>query len=182
MTKPFIVVGDSTSHGGKVIQGAPTTDIDGKAIARVGDKVTCPKKGCHSPTTIVTSGDVTILIDGKPVALHGDKTACGATLISSQVGTNSDPNGGSAVDSTFSSMSVNKASSLNAHDEEILEQWFSLEDEDGNPVSGYCYDLYKDNELHTHSSSYDGGNTSSIKGEANLTVVTWLKNDSAGKA
>jgi len=86
MGKPIILMGDKTDHGGVVIEGAPNSDIDGKRIARVGDKVTCPKKGCHSPTVIV-SGDPTCLMDDKPVARHGDKTACGATLIATQQNT-----------------------------------------------------------------------------------------------
>lgn len=83
MEKPFILLGDSTDHGGKVIEGSPQSLVDGKPIARVGDKVTCPSKG-HGGTTTIVTGDPTCLIDGKPAARHGDKTACGAILIASQ--------------------------------------------------------------------------------------------------
>lgn len=86
MSRPFIVVGDKTDHGGVVVAGSPMTDVDGKPIARVGDKVTCPKKG-HGGTTVIAAGDPACIIDGAPAARHGDKTACGATLISSQVTT-----------------------------------------------------------------------------------------------
>lgn len=82
MARPIIVVGDATDHGGKVIKGAPTATINGIPIARVGDTVTCPKRG-HG-TTVIATGDANMLVDGKPVARHGDKTACGATLIASQ--------------------------------------------------------------------------------------------------
>jgi uncharacterized Zn-binding protein involved in type VI secretion len=88
MTRPLIVIGDSTSHGGKVVEGSPYTDTQGKQIARVGDKVTCPRRG-HGNTTIST-GDPTVIIDGKPAARHGDVTACGATLISTQFPTNTE--------------------------------------------------------------------------------------------
>ncbi|WP_292933624.1 PAAR domain-containing protein [Noviherbaspirillum sp.] len=88
MTRPFIVIGDSTDHGGKVVGGAATTDTHGKRIARVGDKVTCPKKG-HGGTTVIVSGDPTVIIDGSPAARHGDKTACGAVLIATQFPTGS---------------------------------------------------------------------------------------------
>lgn len=81
MSKPFIVLGDKTDHGGVVITASVETDIDGKKVARVGDKVSCPK--CKGVFPIV-SGDSTIIIDGQPVARHGDKTACGATLIAGQ--------------------------------------------------------------------------------------------------
>jgi len=83
MGRPFIVLGDKTDHGGEVVEASGVTDTHGKRLARVGDKVTCPKKG-HGGTTQIVSGDLTMIIDGKAAARHGDKTACGATLISSQ--------------------------------------------------------------------------------------------------
>jgi uncharacterized Zn-binding protein involved in type VI secretion len=83
LSVPVIVVGDRTDHGGFVIQGSPSSDHMGKPIARVGDKVTCPKHG-HGGTTTIVTGDPTNIIDGAAIARHGDKTACGATLISSQ--------------------------------------------------------------------------------------------------
>lgn len=81
--RPFIVVGDMTDHGGTVVGSTPTSDTHGKRLARVGDLVTCPKKG-HGGTTVIVTGDPTMIIDGKPAARHGDKCACGATLISTQ--------------------------------------------------------------------------------------------------
>lgn len=83
MTKPFILLGDKTDHGGVVVSASETSDCGGKGIARVGDQVTCPKKGHGSVTTIVT-GDATAIVDGRRAARHGDKTACGAILIASQ--------------------------------------------------------------------------------------------------
>jgi len=83
MSRPLILVGDKTDHGGVVITGTPSSDVGGKSIARVGDKVTCPQRG-HGHTTTIVSGDPNCLMDGQPVARHGDKTACGAVLIASQ--------------------------------------------------------------------------------------------------
>jgi uncharacterized Zn-binding protein involved in type VI secretion len=80
MTRPFVVLGDTTDHGGAVITAAGTSDIGGQAIACVGDKVRCPRHGI----TTITSGDSTVVIDGRPVARHGDKTECGATLVAAQ--------------------------------------------------------------------------------------------------
>lgn len=81
MARKIIVVGDATDHGGKVISGSPTQAIDGKAIARLGDNVACPKKG-HGVNAIV-EGDSGFLVNGIPVALEGHKTACGCALIGS---------------------------------------------------------------------------------------------------
>lgn len=43
MIRPFVVMGDKTSHGGTVISADFTSDIHGKYMARVGDMVVCPK-------------------------------------------------------------------------------------------------------------------------------------------
>lgn len=78
-SRMIIVVGDITNSGGRVITGSPQTDIDGKPIARVGDRATCPK--CKGMFPIV-SGDATFLVDGQPVARHGDYLACCCRLVS----------------------------------------------------------------------------------------------------
>ena len=86
LNQPFIVLGDRTSHGGTVISADFTGDINGKYLARVGDMVACPRKGCRGTFPIVT-GAPDMLSMGQAPARHGDKTACGATLISGQVTT-----------------------------------------------------------------------------------------------
>jgi uncharacterized Zn-binding protein involved in type VI secretion len=83
MGRPFIVLGDQTDHGGQVIEASGMSFIHGRRIARVGDKVTCPKRG-HGHTTVIVTGDPTMIVDGQPVARHGDQCACGAILIASQ--------------------------------------------------------------------------------------------------
>jgi len=92
MTRRFILVGDPTSHGGVVISGSPTDTIDGKAVARLNDLVSCPQhypdKRPHGVNKII-EGDADSLIGGVPVALEGHRTECGCTLIgtcSSSVG------------------------------------------------------------------------------------------------
>ncbi|MCW7538250.1 PAAR domain-containing protein [Aquabacterium sp. A7-Y] len=98
MGKPFIVLGDKTSHGGTVIGASAETDTHGALIARIGDMVSCPKKGCRGVFPIV-QGDASIVIDGSPAAYHGCKVACGATLIASQMLTTTEPSGGSGLGS-----------------------------------------------------------------------------------
>jgi uncharacterized Zn-binding protein involved in type VI secretion len=152
MGRPFIVMGDQTDHGGVVVGASGTTDTHGKRIARVGDQVTCPKKG-HG-TTVIVSGDPTMIIDGMPAARHGDKCACGATLISSQFvstlsnGGAANPHAASAAQAASVAhlaqpstprMDVDKASGLLAmsHD-----QFFVLTDElTGEPLSRWKYRL-----------------------------------------
>ncbi len=75
-----IRLNDPTSHGGVVTSASSTSQVLGIGVARVGDAVSCPKKG-HRNCTIV-QGDPEVVIDGVPVAFDGHMTSCGATLIS----------------------------------------------------------------------------------------------------
>ncbi|HFK2919730.1 TPA: PAAR domain-containing protein [Stenotrophomonas maltophilia] len=79
MARTLIVVGDATTGGGRVITGSPVTDIEGMAVARVGDKATCPKHQC---VATIVSGDITLTFEGQPVARHGDRLSCGCSLMS----------------------------------------------------------------------------------------------------
>lgn len=67
MSRIWIVQGDTTSSGGKVIGGSPFTDIDGFPVARIGDQATYPT---HKGVFPIIDGDPTTIIDGQPVALH----------------------------------------------------------------------------------------------------------------
>jgi len=74
-----ILIGDTTSHGGVVISGSPTTTVGGRPIARVGDMVTCPL--CKPHVFPIVEGLGTFTDNYMAVALHGHKTGCGATLM-----------------------------------------------------------------------------------------------------
>ncbi|CAB3649386.1 PAAR domain-containing protein [Achromobacter pestifer] len=72
--------GDRTSHGGVVATGDDTVMIFGQPMARLGDRVTCPKcAGQH----VIVEGSPGVSSDRR-TALEGMKTSCGATLIASQ--------------------------------------------------------------------------------------------------
>lgn len=81
MTRMWAVLGDMTSSGGQVVTASQFTDIDGKGVARVNDKATCPT---HKGTFAIVDGDPTTIIDGQPVALHGSKLSCGCTVLAVQ--------------------------------------------------------------------------------------------------
>ncbi|HAT34033.1 MAG TPA: hypothetical protein DCW29_25280 [Janthinobacterium sp.] len=75
--RKVIRLNDPTNHGGKVSSVAATHfTVGGIAVARVGDKITCPLHGNGT----ITEGDAHHTIDGIPVAYDGHKTSCGATL------------------------------------------------------------------------------------------------------
>lgn len=79
--KGVIRLGDSTSHGGKVLVASGTAFVNGVAVARQGDACICPVKG-HA-NCVIAEGDVLVLDGGIPVAFEGHRTSCGATLFSS---------------------------------------------------------------------------------------------------
>ena len=79
----YIVEGDTHSHGGRVLSGAPESRINGRAIARLNDPAICE---IHGQTHIAkVSGNATFA--GQQAACDGDQLACGAQLIASQSST-----------------------------------------------------------------------------------------------
>jgi uncharacterized Zn-binding protein involved in type VI secretion len=85
LSRPLIVLGDKTSHGGTVISADMTSDINGKYMARVNDNTVCPK--CKGTFAITTGASDMTDGAGNAYARHGDSTACGAKLLSAQVTT-----------------------------------------------------------------------------------------------
>jgi uncharacterized Zn-binding protein involved in type VI secretion len=79
----IIRLGDSTSHGGKVVKvAAEYYTVDGIPVAGLGDQCSCPIPG-HTDCKIA-EGNACHTIAGVPVAYEGHKTSCGAVLISGQ--------------------------------------------------------------------------------------------------
>jgi len=82
----FIVLGDTTTHGGTVIsawgQDGPTPmTIEGKPVACVGDKVICPK--CRGVHTILSGAEgPRVELHGRPIAREGDFVSDGSMLLS----------------------------------------------------------------------------------------------------
>lgn len=190
MGRPFIVLGDRTDHGGVVIEASMMSDTHGKGIARVGDQVTCPIPG-HGATVIV-SGDPTMIIDGKPAARHGDKCACGATLISGQVvstvgggggggGGNSQP--ATSAQHTKATATGVYAQPVDSHgDDEVIEQFYSLLDDQGHPIRGYRYDLFENGSVTVQSGDFSNGHTPTIQGDTGIDIVYWLNKSGTTKS
>ncbi|NHQ87712.1 PAAR domain-containing protein [Iodobacter sp. HSC-16F04] len=138
--KKVIRLGDQTSHGGAVVSAAPKSVFFGKAVARIGDTVTCPING-HGPCTII-EGDPSWNIDGKPVALEGHKISCGAALISSmpQLGRAYEGMGaiqeGSAVSEALKAV-AKSAPGLAAE----FNQHVIFQDHEGKPISSLPYQI-----------------------------------------
>ncbi|WP_392561460.1 PAAR domain-containing protein [Orbus sturtevantii] len=80
MGRNVVRLGDPTTHGGKVISASSSTIVDGKAVALVGDLVSCPHDG-HGVNKII-EGSSTCYSDGKPVVLDYSLCECGCKVMS----------------------------------------------------------------------------------------------------
>ncbi|MGO4815531.1 PAAR domain-containing protein [Cupriavidus sp. 2MCAB6] len=78
----LIRFGDATNHGGLVISASSTMRYSGRAVARKGDQVSCPKHPNVRPNLII-DGDESMKDQGVPIARHGYRAMCGCKLISS---------------------------------------------------------------------------------------------------
>ncbi|EAA8471446.1 PAAR domain-containing protein [Salmonella enterica subsp. enterica] len=78
--KGFVVLGDKTTHGGTVISASSTMVVNGKSVALIGDKVSCPVPG-HGVNAIV-EGTAHWVSDGKLVVVDGCQCECGCKVIS----------------------------------------------------------------------------------------------------
>ena len=80
MGKFAVVLGDNTSHGGKVISASSSFEIEGKNAALLNDSVSCPEHGNNR----ITECDISAYEEnGKGIVLHGCKTECGSVVIAS---------------------------------------------------------------------------------------------------
>lgn len=81
--KKVILVGDTTSTGGKVLSGSPLANQI-QALARKGDPVFCP--ACKA-TGVISEGSTLANIAGVEIALEGHSVTCGCpggcTLVAS---------------------------------------------------------------------------------------------------
>ncbi len=81
----IVLAGDCIDHGGYVITSDKViAKVNGKPVARIGDKVLCFK---HGKTEIVASSNSGVLSEKKQIARIGDKTKCGAKIIGGSMDT-----------------------------------------------------------------------------------------------
>jgi uncharacterized Zn-binding protein involved in type VI secretion len=168
MAGEIIRQGDSTSHGGKVLEGSMTDICHGKPIAYIGHKVSCPK--CSGTHTIV-EGVLTTTFYGKGVAVAGMKTSCGATLIAGQfsdivdVGAAGGGNaakaapaaaGAPAAGMTASAVANAAAAKPDGDKEKKVTKIYWSYGKEEKPVSGFSR-FYVDLNLHVETENYAAG-------------------------
>lgn len=79
--RPITRVGDTTTHGGTVLEGFSSYDLLGRFAAGIGHLVACPQCKGNFP---IIEGVASFTVENTPVAVQGMRTACGAELIASQ--------------------------------------------------------------------------------------------------
>ncbi|MET5012944.1 PAAR domain-containing protein, partial [Burkholderia pseudomallei] len=72
MGRAYFREGDTTTHGGWVLAGTSTCIAYGKAIALLGDMVSCPR--CDGIFPLVRVKQRNMELGERPVATEGDKT------------------------------------------------------------------------------------------------------------
>jgi uncharacterized Zn-binding protein involved in type VI secretion len=77
MIYPVSKVGDTSDHGGAIMTGSGSFEVNGIPVARIGDMFACP---IHGNNPIVSSLVVNAQDEGKLLAHVGSKTLCGATI------------------------------------------------------------------------------------------------------
>lgn len=83
--RAIICEGDTTSHGGRVLEGNDKSRIEGRAIAGVGHKVLCPLcKGVFAISDDLLGRRFPHRMHGRDTAVDGMRATCGAVLIASQ--------------------------------------------------------------------------------------------------
>lgn len=176
MSGEIIRKGDSTSHGGTVLEGSPVDICHGKPIAYIGHMVSCPKCKGNFP---IIEGVVVTTFYGKGVAIAGMKTACGALLIPTQftdiveygAGRQSQANGGggshhpSEASTTAVSTAVAGGDGVPASTgpafeaplrEKAVSRMFWTYGSDEQPVDDVSRH-YVDLNLHVETRNYDAG-------------------------
>ncbi|WP_407529443.1 PAAR domain-containing protein [Methylobacterium oryzisoli] len=76
MAKAVARRGDAIDHGGEIIEGSDTVYVNGRPVARVGDKVQCQQHGLVT----ITDGNDAWPTNGRATARVGSRCSCGAVV------------------------------------------------------------------------------------------------------
>jgi len=151
MGKPAARIGDTTSHGGSIVAGAPTVLIGGKPAARANDMHVCPmmNPGVPPPPHVggpILLGSPTVLICGQMAARMGDMAQCSGppdsiivgcpTVLIGEGGAGGGGGGGPAGAAGSAAMAGKEPQSEEDH---YLKVKFT--DKKGNPITGVNYTI-----------------------------------------
>lgn len=178
----MIVLGDTTSHGGKVITADASYTVDGIPIARIGDKVACPR--CKRVSTIITSRFPSITMGGKPATFDQDTTDCGAILYSRNNGHagRADRSGGGSSSGTSgsgNSLSSTQAAYLSQSQqpEGYKGRFILVNRETGQPIKGQTYEVRSESGKTVAGTTDDEGFTEWLDSKEEESLEFFLKDE-----
>ncbi|CAJ91175.1 PAAR domain-containing protein [Cupriavidus necator H16] len=167
--------GDKTSTDG-VLNGTARNSLDhGVALAVEGDYATCP--ACKAGGPVMNDCYPAFDIGGKQVLVSGARVYCKCqtkpVVLPSQISFTIEVNKSGTA---YLSAGSNGDSSLEplSNSQDIVEQYFEITDEDGQPVEGYRYDLFANGEQLARNRRMISGRTISFEGSHDIHIVMWL--------
>jgi uncharacterized Zn-binding protein involved in type VI secretion len=175
MTLYWIVVGDRGSHGGSVLTGSSTDDIEGNVIATLNSVVTCPRHGIQRIAGYCD--DTVIMSNGQPVALEGAITTCGERLLAgkqslvfsrrtSEVAKATGLPGQASISSSLAGATTIKR---------YFEQYRAIDTQTGVPVVGQAYQIeLADGTVITGKTDAEGRTQQVATAEPQQVRLTWL--------
>lgn len=190
MKRFTITEGAPTTAGGRVTSASSNGSILGARIALEGDPVFCPS--CKSIGHIVcVAPRHPETWNGKLVALDNDRCACACptsprlratqsirfqlideAMCSEETATESIDVSASAAQGA--PILTSAMASDTDTDVDIVSRSFALLNAHGGAAEGYVYDLYREGSRHIHQGRLTVGETASVDGEAELSLVVWL--------
>lgn len=178
--KEAALVGDTTTGGGRILDGAPTYKVDGVPVAVTGSSVRCDVHGL----TFILRGSAHVRVHGKEVALHGDLLACGHQIVvhgrhrmrmsaptaapQSEAGTNSSkaqakPREPAAVAPAWKDR-MGTRPLPEASREPIFSQFLTISLADGTPLAGHAFSKWTSCGLLSSGHLSSEGSTALLQG------------------
>lgn len=155
---PMIIQGDTTTHGGVVLEGDPAYVFNDIPTTGAGHKVYCPK--CKGVFEIIEGPHSSFLPGRRPRAMEGHVTACGATLLAK-------PAGPAAM---ALALNPNKPASLTNTENDPFDQHFHLQDEaTGQPLADCFYSITANGQT-IHGRTDANGMTAKITSKEKFTA------------
>ncbi len=166
--------GDKTSTNGVLIGTGKSFFHHGVTIGVEGDYATCP--ACKAGGPVMNDCYPAFNIHGKQLLVSGARVYCKCEtkpfVLPSQMDFRIEVVRTSME--SFSSGTTRSITQGNVNSSEIVEQYFEITDEDGQPIEGYRYDLFVDEQQVARNRNILNGRTISVAGKHDLRLVMWL--------
>ncbi|AVA33988.1 MULTISPECIES: PAAR domain-containing protein [Cupriavidus] len=166
--------GDKTTTNGILIATGESMTHHGVKVGVEGDHATCPVCSVGGP--VMNDCYPAFNVHGKQILVSGARVYCKCQkpplVIHSQTNFTIEVNRSSR--GIVNTESASYASLASTDSAEIIEQYFEITGEDGQPVEDYRYDLFASGAQVARNTKMNGGRTISVDGGHDLHIVMWL--------